>query len=107
MAEPEFSFSHVAKGVYIALISCTPLVPLVYPNGLIYYLLFLAFLGFGLRPLLVYSGLYRMWNALGLGALDRWDKKYLEKHRREIDLKERNDKYRRMRHKDSRLPKNW
>lgn len=105
--ESEFEFGPVARGVYIALISTAVPLSFVVRELFLYYVFFLLFLGFGLRPFLERSGIFRYWSALRVTVEDKWDKKYLEKRSREIDRKARDEKYRKSRVRDPKLPKNW
>jgi hypothetical protein len=102
-----FEFGPVARGIYITLISLTALIPLIAPQYFLHYIVFLAFLGFGLRPFLVKTGLFNLWNTIGTAAQSKWDRKYLEKRAREIETKVELEKYRKSRARDPRLPKNW
>ena len=103
----ELEFGPVARGVYIALISVAPIVPLVAPGYFLHYVIFLVFLGFGLRTFLVKTGLFNLWNSIGASLRSKWDNKYLEKRAREIDTKIELEKYRKSRVRDPKLPKNW
>jgi len=104
---PEFEYGPLAKGAFIALASVTPVVLFIDYTYFIPYLAFLLFLGLLLRPLLVKSGLYALWNKLGIGVQSKWDEKYLERRAKEIDKNVEMEKYRRSRVRDPRLPKNW
>lgn len=103
----EFEFGPITRGAYIALISVAALLPLVAPQYFVHYIVFLVFLGFGLRPFLVKTGLFNLWNSIGAAVQSKWDRKYLEKRARDIDTKTELEKYRKSRAKDPRLPKKW
>ena len=105
--EPEFKYGPVSRGIYIALVSVTALVPLVKPEYFVHYIIFLLFLGFGLRPLLVKTGLYNLWNSTGASVQTKWDKKHLDKRASDVDRKVELEKYRKSRYRDPRLPKKW
>ena len=105
--DKEFEFGPFARGMYIALISVAALVPLTAPHYFFHYVAFLAFLAFGLRPFLVKTGLFSLWNSIANIVQSKWDKNYLEKHAKEIDKKAALEKYRKSRVRDFRLPKNW
>lgn len=107
MNEVEFEYGPVSKGIYIALIALTPLIPVAFPRFSVSYIVFIVFLGFGLRPLLHFSGAYAMWNSCRVYALEKWDRKFLQRHRAKIDRKVRDDAYRKSRVRDPRLPKRW
>ncbi len=53
------------------------------------------------------TGFYRAWATIEGNLLECWDSKYLERRRREIDRKVRDDKYRKSRYRDPKLPRNW
>jgi len=78
-----------------------------FPNLFIYYILFLIFLGIGLRPLVEKTGINAFYQTQITRLVEKWDRKFLEKRRMEIDRKRRDQKYRSKRAKDQRLPKNW
>lgn len=105
--DKEFEFGPVARGIYIALISVAALMPLIAPQYFFYYVAFVIFLGFGLRPFLVKTGLYSVWNNIGHFVQSAWDKNYLEKRAEEIEKNAEIDKYRKSRVRDPKLPKNW
>ncbi|NND66139.1 MAG: hypothetical protein HKN19_01010 [Halioglobus sp.] len=103
----EFEYGPLAKGLYIALFCVSVPLLLLYPQYIVRYLVFLVVLGFGLRPFLVWSGLFGLWRRT-LGAAERkWDEKHLADRRTQIERKQASEKYRRSRHRDPRLPKNW
>jgi len=103
----EFEYGPLAKGIYIALFWVSIPLLLLYPQYTLRYVLFLLFLGFGLRPFLVWSGLYGLWNRTMGGAERKWDEKRLAERRAAIDSAEEVEKYKRSRYRDPRLPKNW
>ncbi len=107
MHEKEFEYGPVARGAYIALIAVLPVLPLVRPGIVLEYLCFLIFLGFGLRPLLQYTGLYQLFHLGGGKLRDRADRKFLQQRRMEIDRKARDEKYRKSHYRDPKLPKRW
>ena len=105
--EPEFRFGPLSKGAFIAMMCITPVVPLLNRDWFLPYLLILVFLGFALRPVLVRTGLYELWNRCESGFYERWDRKFLHKRRMDIERKARDEKLRKSRYRDPRLPKNW
>ena len=107
MREREFEFGPISKGVFIALFSILPVMPAIYPDAFFYYLLFLLCIGFGTRIFLVRTGLYTFWCSIEGGLMNKWDKKFLRKRGIEIDRKLRDEKYRKSRHRDPKLPRNW
>ena len=105
--EPEFEFGPLSKGIYIALISITALIPFISLEYFFHYVAFLVFLGLGLRPFLVKTGLYNVWNNIGAAIQSRWDRKYLDKRAADIDREVEIEKYKKSRYRDPRLPKKW
>lgn len=105
--EREFEFGPLSRGIYIALISITALIPFIGPEYFFHYLVFLAFLGLGLRIFLVKTGLYNLWNNVGAAIRRMWERKYLDKRAAETDREAELEKYRKSRVRDPRLPKNW
>ena len=104
---PEFEYGPVSRGIYIALICSAPFVLVLASDYLLYYVVFLAFLGFGLRFFLVKTGLFNLWNSVECSITERWNRKYTAKRAAEIDTAVEVEKYKRSRYRDPRLPKNW
>ena len=100
-------FAPVATGAYIALIVALVPVALAFPQWALHYILFLLFLGLGLRMVLERTGLYRLWISLETWLANRWNRKFLARRNAETDRKLRDEKYRKSRVRDPRLPKNW
>ena len=107
MGNHEFQYGPFAKGVFIALVSCGLLVPNYFPGYTTHYIVFILFLAFGLKPLLIYSRIYRLYDLLMMRVDDFRYKKINEQRAREVELKRRDEKYRHLRTRDKRLPKNW
>ncbi len=107
MAEHQFEYGPLTKGIYFGFIATTLLVVLFATSWAIYYILFLLFLGLGLRPLLESTGLYRNFSALTDMAHDRVYRKRYEKRRQEVDREKHNERYRKARTRDPSLPKHW
>ena len=105
--DKEFEYGPVSKGVYIALLSIIPLVPIYFPHYSLHYFCLMIFLGFGLRRFLLVTGLYSVWNTVRLKLLAKWDKKFLEERAAKIDREIALKKYKMSRVRDPRLPKNW
>lgn len=107
LSKEDFRWGPIARGFYTGLIWAIAVIALIFPGWLVYYLLMMLFLGFALRPLLVGSGLYKIFGNIEerFGAW-RWRKKTAQV-RQEIARKQRDAPYRNKRVKDPRLPKNW
>ena len=103
----ELEYGPVAKGIFAALIAFFPVFAMVWPQHSGAYVFFLLFLLLGLRPLVVKSGLYRLWNDGRAGVEHQWDKKFLEQRAAQIDRKVKSEHYHKSRYRDPRLPKRW
>ena len=107
MAEKQFEYGPLPRGIYTGLLCTSFLVAWVIPQWLGYYLLFLLFLGLGLRPLLERTGLARKWQEMFADADDRLHSKREHKRRLEIERRERDKKYRYTHYRDPKLPRRW
>ena len=107
MKESKFEFGPISRGIYIALICATILVPAINYKWFLAYAAFLFFLGFGLKPFMEYSGIYDFYIHLKCLAYEKLDKNWLAKRRKEVDLQEQKKRYKNLRVKDPRLPRNW
>jgi hypothetical protein len=107
MALKKFEYGPLSIGTFLALVSVTVLIGLYYPAWVIRYVLFLLFLAFGLRPLLEMTGMLEMCQSVLQSIHEKRNKKYVEQKRAEVDRKIRDEKYRKSRYRDPRLPKNW
>ena len=111
MTEPEFQYGPVAKAIYIALLWFTVVFAFIpdYAHLLFYYIPFLIFLGIGLRPLLVHTGLYRHFSQLNHKLDEARYAELSDKRRKEIEKADRIARYKNQhqRHRDKDLPPNW
>ena len=103
----EFEYGPAAKGAFIALICIAPLVSSIIPDALPHYLLFLLFLGLGLRPLLVSTGLHRFWRPDRADIEGSQARNFVERRRASIDMQARMRRLRYSSYRQPRLPKNW
>ena len=67
----------------------------------------LIFLGFGLRPFIERSGIYDVYVHFAQRVRDRWNHNFVKQRREEVDRNTRDERYRKARYKDTRLPKDW
>jgi uncharacterized membrane protein len=107
MAERQFEYGPLVKGIYFGFVAVTLLVVLFATSWAAYYILFLLFLGLALRPFLEKTGLYRHYSALTDIIHNRIYRKRYEKKRQEVDRNKHNEKYRKARTRDPSLPKHW
>jgi|TARA_B100001971_G_C17785857_1_gene332047 hypothetical protein len=107
LSKKEIQSGPLSTGIFIALLWLTVLVGVVFPALLIIYIPFLIFVRKGLRPLLEKIGLAKLYGTTVDALEDRRYKKYEEKRRSDIDRKARDKKYRGVRRKNPKLPKNW
>ncbi|MCL6416833.1 hypothetical protein MIB92_14325 [Aestuariirhabdus sp. Z084] len=103
----KFEYGPVSLGVFKALLWGTALVGFIAPVSLTYYVAFLLFLAFGLRPLIERTGLFEYYQHFRCTLDERLNRKQLAQRDQEIERKRRDDRYRHARRKDPRLPKNW
>lgn len=100
-------FGFVSFSIYVALVWCTFIVIWSFPEYVNYYIAFLVFLGLGLRPLLEWTGIYDRW----IDLRERLDQKIHARHyreqRRKVAQAARDERYRKARKRDPRLPKHW
>lgn len=102
-----FKYGPLAIAIYQALLWLTILVGLFATDYIVHYVGFLLFLGLGLKPLLVHTGLYRLVEGF-LGERQAAEDERLYKQRSfEIDRKERSKRLKMRREKDKSLPKHW
>lgn len=104
--ESEFEYGPVAKGIFIALVWGIFLVLAFYPEWLAAHMAFLVFVAVGLRPFLVYPGIYSAYSGLSFLISEKLSRKWVEKGRKEIEAAEEK-KLKYQREKDPKLPKNW
>ncbi|TDG13390.1 hypothetical protein E2F43_07560 [Seongchinamella unica] len=107
MAEKQFEYGPVARGVYMALLYFVFLVGWLAPGWLFPYAAFLIFLGLGLRPLLEWTGLAQRCQDMTATIGDWRYRKRNRQRRMEIARRERDRKYRYSHYRDPRLPPNW
>lgn len=107
MREREFEFGPLVKGSYGGLMAIFPVVLVGWPDFFWWYVFLMLFLGLGLRVLIEKTGIYRIWGVTKMSLDDKFHKRLIEKRQLDIDRKSRDDKYRKSRVKDPRLPKNW
>lgn len=108
MAGHKFEYGPIARGLYIALVWLVVMTAFVAPELLHWHLLLVVFFGLGLRPLLEKTGLYDLYMYVTVSIAERWDRKFVEQRRREIESKRQRKMYRRFgKDDDPRLPKNW
>lgn len=107
MTGHKFEYGPLSRGIYIALLWLMVLTATVFPELLVWHISLVLFLGLGLRPLLEKSGLYDLYTHVTVSIAERWNRKFVETRRREIERKRRRKMYRRFGNDDPRLPKNW
>lgn len=107
MSEHKFEYGPLSRGIYIALLWLMVLTATIFPELLLWHILLVLFLGLGLRPLLEKTRLYDLYTNVTVSVAERWDRKFVENRRREIERKRQRKMYRRFGNDDPRLPKNW
>ncbi len=103
----QFEYSPLLQGIYRGMLWVH--LPMLFLGVEVFlaYIALMLFLGFGLRPLLERTGLYRLFAHSLVVFEEKTSKRFLEKRAAEIDRKARDDKYRKRRLKHPDLPKNW
>ena len=105
--DDQFAWGPLALGSYGAMLSLTVVVALYFSHYLGWYVALLLFLGIGLKPLLVRTGLAARLGVLFDSAEERRWRGVTRKRRREIEQQERDKRYRYRHKQDPKLPKNW
>ena len=98
--EKQFEFGPVSQGIYRAMLWAGLLIPLYFPAWTAHYLVLLIFLGIGLRPVLEYTGLWVWWDRLESPFARHWSDRELERHRRQIDARLRQEALKKRRVRD-------
>jgi len=80
--KPTFEYGPIARGSYHAMLWSTLLVGLFIPRYVFTYILFLIFLGIGLRPLLIATGLYQHFQEHSANRDDRINQKIKQGYNR-------------------------
>lgn len=107
MRKPKFEWGPIPHGIYIGMLWFTIVIGWHFTNLLIYYVPLLVFLGIGLRPLLEVTELYDFFSAVTQEIDEKRWEKINTKRRREVQNAERIKKFKNMRYKDPKLPKDW
>lgn len=84
-----FEYGPLSRGTLYALFALGPVVAVYFPGYLDRYVILLLFLALGLRPLLEFTGLWRLWERFEARLPGRWSEKALARHRAKIDARER------------------
>ncbi len=92
MHEPKFHYGPIAKGVYGGLWPLSILVAIIAIEMLGYYLIFLLFLGIGLRPVLEKTGMYDLYIHIREKLSDRRNRRRHDEIRDSIDRKARDER---------------
>jgi hypothetical protein len=106
MQEHQFEYKLLVKAIYTALLWMSLLINWIYPEHLLPYLLLMLFLGLGLRPLMEITGVVSFFQKIRYRLTESRVKEFREEKERQAQRKIRDDKYRRSRIRDKRLPKN-
>lgn len=92
MRNSSFEYGAFAIGVYRALLWLVVLIAFTVPNVLIYYIPLMLFLGLGLRPFLISTGLYQIFQAFSAERDERINEKlrqgYYKSNAKKIDRQE-------------------
>jgi len=109
----EFEFGPLARGIFMALMWGTLPMAVLAGKGMvapIWFLLYaggLVFLALGLKPLLVRTGWLGLLRQVQVELEDRYYADFEAERRQEVDRRQRDQKLRRQRYRDPKLPPNW
>ena len=107
MSEHEFEYGPVLRTLYVLMIWPILYIGWAYPDMVFYYVCLWVFLGLGLRIVIEKSGLYEAYQNARVAIDDKRGRKRHTRIKQEVDRKMRDEKYRKSRYRDPRLPKNW
>ena len=107
MNKRNFYWGPFAVGLYQAMLWSTLIIGWTARDYLFVYVMLLLFLGLGLKPLLLYTGIYQLFNNLFDNLDDKKWERISQERRREFELEKQRKKYKYRRQRDSKLPKNW
>lgn len=111
--QEDFQYGPLARGIYIALLWSTTILGFVGADAawarhyLPWHLLLLVFLGLGLKPLLLRTGLYRLWQSWTAELQHRRNAAHHAEAARRVDRGRRDQKLRSARLRDPKLPPRW
>ena len=103
----DFKFGTLATGTYKALLWIGLLIPWAFPGYFFHYVGAMLFLGLGLKPILVRTGLHLHFSSILHAAENKRLENFHQERLREIEQKERNKQLKSKRIKDPELPPNW
>ncbi len=107
MNDEILTWGPIARAIYVALLWTTALVAYFASSLLFYYLLFLVFLGLGLRPLLEKTGVADVWNARSHARREKRWQEVRQKNALEVRRARHAERHKRRRTRDPELPKHW
>ncbi len=111
--QDDFQYGPLARGAYIALLWSTTVLGFVAADAdwalryLPWHLLLLVFLGIGLKPFVLRTGLYRMWQGWAAALQTRRNAGHHAEAARRVDRARRDQKLRSARLRDPTLPPRW
>src|SRR5262249_10249190 len=103
----DFQWGIIARAIYAALLWLTVLLAYVSPALLPWHLGLLLFLGLGLKPLLLRTGLWLGWMSFLVKVEEVRYAEFNAEAGRRVDRKRRDDKFRNARRLSRDLPPNW
>jgi len=107
MNPSDFEFGPVARGIYLAMLWLIPVVALIFSSYFLAYMALLLFLGLFLKSIIRKSGIDSFLWHLFITVDDKIHAKLIRKRIQNIEMKQRDEKYRRWRRKNPKLPRNW
>ena len=105
--DDDFQYGLVSRSIFVGLLWLTPLLGFTAPNWVLWHVCLLFFLGLGLKPLFIHTGLRRAWLTWRAHAQQRRHAADHTEASRRVERQRRDDKYRKSRKRDPGLPPGW
>ena len=102
-----FEYGLLARSLFVCLLWLTAVIGFVAPNLLPWQIGLLLFLGIGLKPLLIRTGLHARWLHFLFRVDEARHAEFDAEAGREVERKRRDDRYRKARRLSKELPPNW
>jgi hypothetical protein len=102
-----FEYGIAARATFIGLLWLTVLIGFTAPNLLPWHIGLLLFLAFGLKPLLLKTGLYHGWLRFLVKSEQVRYAKFDAAAAEKVERRRRDDKLRKARKQSTELPPNW
>ena len=105
--DEDFQYGLLSRSIFVGLLWLTPLLGFTAPEWLPLHVGLLLFLGLGLKPLLIRTGVRRTWLSWRAHAQQRRQAAHHTEAARRVERQRRDDKYRKSRQRDPGLTPGW